>query len=43
MKQKGAQQVLDEFYTHVHAFVTNNNIAVRAVTDGTNCPEFRQR
>jgi hypothetical protein len=42
MKEKGAKQILDEYFSHVHAFVTNKNIAVRTVTDTTNCPEFKR-
>ena len=41
MKAKGSEMVVEEFHTLLHSFVTNNNIAVRTITDGTNCPEFR--
>ena len=39
--ENGAEAVVKKYQTKVFQFANNNNIAIRAVTDHKNCPEFR--
>ena len=37
----GTEELLRGYHDRVHNFVTNNNVAVRACTDHSKCPEFK--
>jgi hAT family C-terminal dimerisation region len=41
-REKGDQQVLQDYHFLVAQFVTNNNISTRTVTRPTECPEFQE-